>query len=163
MAIKTSEIVDDIVHSSNLPGALIPQPEATKLDAAITNVTEVQGSSSSSSAESDNEENRKGQGLPFDPAALKARYDEEREKRLAANPDGVEQYRSIEDGDPVFGQYLLDPYLEHDIKRDPIDTKCDALIIGGGYGAQLVAVRLMEKGITDIKIIEKAGDFGGSK
>ena len=163
MSVETSEIVDNIVHSSNLPEALIPQPEATKLDAAITNVTEVQGSSSSSSAASDNGEARKEQNLPFDPAALRARYDEEREKRLAANPDGVEQYRSIEDGDPVFGHYLLDPYLEQEIKRDPIAAKCEALIIGGGYGAQLVAVRLMEKGITDIKIVEKAGDFGGSK
>jgi cyclohexanone monooxygenase len=38
----------------------------------------------------------------------------------------------------------------------------DVVIVGGGYGAQLVAVRLLEQGITNFRLIEKGGDFGGT-
>jgi hypothetical protein len=101
------------------------------------------------------------QDFSFDPTSLKARYKVERDKRLAANPDGVDQYRSIKDGDPVFGHYIDDPYVER-TKRSPVSEQLEALIVGGGYGGQLVAVRLMEMGITDIRIVEKGGDFGGT-
>lgn len=97
-----------------------------------------------------------------DPAALKSRYDQERDKRLAANPEGVSQYRSIQDGDPHFGHYLHDPYVETKIERDVINEEVEVLIVGGGYGGQLVAVRLLEKGINSIRIVEKGGDFGGT-
>ena len=36
------------------------------------------------------------------------------------------------------------------------------MIIGGGFGGLLAAARLQEVGITDTRIIEKAGDFGGT-
>ena len=36
------------------------------------------------------------------------------------------------------------------------------LIIGGGFGGLLAAARLQKAGITNIRIIEKAGDFGGT-
>jgi cyclohexanone monooxygenase len=36
------------------------------------------------------------------------------------------------------------------------------VIIGGGFGGLLAAARLQEVGITEIRIIEKAGDFGGT-
>lgn len=101
------------------------------------------------------------QDVTFDPSSLKARYKFERDKRLAANPDGVDQYRSIKDGDPVFGHYITDPYVER-TARAPVSERLEALIVGGGYGGQLVAVRLMEMGITDIRIVEKGGDFGGT-
>lgn len=38
----------------------------------------------------------------------------------------------------------------------------DVVIVGGGYGAQVVAVRLIEAGVNNFRIIEKAGDFGGT-
>lgn len=101
------------------------------------------------------------QSIGFDPKSLRARYDLEREKRLAANPTGVDQYRSITDGDPVFGHYIDDPYIERK-ERNPLNERVEVLIVGGGYGGQLVAVRLMEAGITDIRIVEKGGDFGGT-
>lgn len=103
----------------------------------------------------------KPQGIGFDPQTLRARYELERDKRLAANPNGVDQYRSIKDGDPVFGHYISDPYVEKR-ERAPIDEQVEAVIVGGGYGGQLVAVRLIEAGITNIRIIEKGGDFGGT-
>lgn len=145
---------------THLPEVLVPQPEATKLAAATVNVTEINSHSSSSSPSDDEHEQQKK--VPFDPVALKARYDAEREKRLVANPDGINQYRGIDDGDPVFGHYLHDPYLKEKITREPVDEEVEALIVGGGYGGQLVAARLIEKGIKDIRIIEKGGDFGGT-
>ena len=97
--------------------------------------------------------------LPFDPAALQAKYLAERDKRLARNPAGVEQYTLIE-GNLL--KYLEDPWVEPGFKRDPIEDEVEVVIIGGGYGAQVCAVRLIEAGVNNFKIIEKAGDFGGT-
>ena len=97
--------------------------------------------------------------LPFDPVALKNKYLEERDKRLRANVQGVDQYRMVEGS---LSHYIEDPYLRETIKRDPIDEEVDVVIIGGGYGAQLVAVRLQEAGITNFRLLEKGGDFGGT-
>ena len=95
--------------------------------------------------------------LPFDPAKLKKRYQQEREKRLPHT--GLQQYRYA---DGHLSNYLTDPWVETGFTRDPVEETIEALIIGGGYGAQLVAVRLIEAGIKNIKMIEKAGDFGGT-
>ena len=36
------------------------------------------------------------------------------------------------------------------------------VVIGGGFGGLLAAARLREAGVTDLRIIEKGGDFGGT-
>lgn len=96
--------------------------------------------------------------LPFNPAALKEKYLAERDKRLARN-QGVEQYLSL---DGKLSHFLKDPWVEPGFQRDPIEEEVDVVIIGGGYGAQVVAVRLIEAGVNNFRIIEKAGDFGGT-
>ncbi|SMQ48755.1 unnamed protein product [Zymoseptoria tritici ST99CH_3D7] len=96
----------------------------------------------------------------LDPVKLKERYIAERDKRLE-NGGGINQYKLIDDGGE-FSHYLTDPWVEPGFKRDPISEQVDAVIIGGGYGAQLVAVRLIEAGVKNIRLIEKAGDFGGT-
>lgn len=98
------------------------------------------------------------QTLGFDPAALKAKYLAERDKRLARN-QGVEQYVSL---DGSLSHHLKDPWVEPGFSRDPIEEDVDVVIVGGGYGAQVVAVRLIEAGVNNFRIIEKAGDFGGT-
>jgi cyclohexanone monooxygenase len=40
--------------------------------------------------------------------------------------------------------------------------RLDAVIVGGGFGGLLAAARLQEAGITNIRILEKAGDFVGT-
>lgn len=97
--------------------------------------------------------------LPFDPAALQAKYLEERDRRLARN-EGIEQYTLL-DGDHL-SHYFEDPWVEPGFTRDPIEEETEVVIIGGGYGAQVCAVRLIEAGVNDFRIIEKAGDFGGT-
>lgn len=96
--------------------------------------------------------------LPFDPVALKEKYLAERDKRLARG-QGVEQYIVL---DGPLSHYLKDPWVEPGFQRDPVEEETDVVIVGGGYGAQVVAVRLLEAGVKNFRILEKAGDFGGT-
>lgn len=95
-------------------------------------------------------------GLSFDPAEIKRRYLEERDKRL--RKDGNQQYREVKHD---FKHYLEDPYTPF-VARDPLDITTEFLVLGGGYGGLLIAARLVEQGVTDLKILDKAGDFGGT-
>jgi len=95
--------------------------------------------------------------LGFDPMALRARYAAEREKRL--RPDGNNQYVEVSG---KYAHFDEDPYVEPGFTRPALHEELDAVIIGGGFGGLLAAARLQEVGITDVRIIEKAGDFGGT-
>ena len=97
------------------------------------------------------------EGIDFDPDALRAKYREERDKRLRA--DGNEQYVEVK-GD--FSRYVDDPYVDPGFTRAPLNDAVDVLIIGGGFGGLLAGARLREAGVRDIRIIEKGGDFGGT-
>ena len=96
-------------------------------------------------------------GLQFDPDVLRAKYRVERDKRL--RDDGNDQFVEV-GGD--FAHYVDDPYLESELVRDSLTDEIDIAIIGGGFGGLLAAVRLRDAGIGNIRIIEKAGDFGGT-
>lgn len=93
----------------------------------------------------------------FDPEAMRARYAAERDKRL--RPDGNEQYMEMTG---QYAHYLDDPYVEEPTKREPLDDEVDVAIIGGGFGGLQAAARLTQAGVTDFRIIEKGGDFGGT-
>lgn len=95
--------------------------------------------------------------LGFDADALRAKYLKERDKRI--RDDGNEQYTEVK-GD--FSHYIDDPYLEEEIKREPLSDEVNVAIIGGGFGGLLAAVRLKQEGIEGIRIFEKGGDFGGT-
>ncbi|HEV2365486.1 MAG TPA: NAD(P)/FAD-dependent oxidoreductase [Caulobacteraceae bacterium] len=95
--------------------------------------------------------------LGFDPDALKRRYLAERDKRL--RPEGNEQYTEIRG---AFAHYLDDPYVAPGFSRPPLSDEVEAVVIGGGFGGLLAAGRLKQAGIDDIRVIEKAGDFGGT-
>lgn len=94
--------------------------------------------------------------LNFDPDALRAKYAEERDKRIRR--DGIEQYREVE-GD--FAHFIEDPYSEP-IVRPPLRDAVEVAIIGGGFTGLLAAARLREAGVDDIRIIESGGDFDGT-
>jgi cyclohexanone monooxygenase len=100
----------------------------------------------------------KEEPLPFDPAALKQKYLAERDRRLARG-EGVEQYTLL---DGKLSRYLVDPWVDPGFTRDSVEEDTEVVIVGGGYGAQVVAVRLIEQGVKSFRIIEKAGDFGGT-
>ena len=95
--------------------------------------------------------------LGFDPDALRERYREEREKRL--RPDGNDQYLEVTG---EFSHLVDDPYVEPGYMREPLTDEVDVVLIGGGIGGLLVGARLRQLGVEDIRVIEKAGDFGGT-
>jgi cyclohexanone monooxygenase len=97
------------------------------------------------------------EGLGFDPDALRAKYREERDKRIRA--DGNEQYVEVK-GD--FSRYVDDPYVEPGFTREPLNETLEIVIVGGGFGGLLAGARLREAGVQDLRIVEKGGDFGGT-
>src|SRR5208282_610229 len=88
--------------------------------------------------------------LGFDPAALRAKYRAERDRRL--RPDGNAQYREIKG---EFAHYLDDPYVAPGFTRAPLTDEVEVVVIGGGFGGQLAGARLREAGVEDIRMIEK--------
>ena len=92
----------------------------------------------------------------FDKDALRARYAEERDKRLRT--DGNEQYIEITG---QLGHYLEDPYTPV-TEREPLDDHVTSAFIGGGFSGLVTGARVKEAGVEDVRIIEKGGDFGGT-
>jgi len=94
---------------------------------------------------------------PLPMEELRERYRIERERRL--RPDGDAQYV---DFSGVYKDFDRDPYVEPGFTRDPIVEETEAVIVGGGFGGMLTAANLRKAGIDDFRIVEKAGDFGGT-
>ncbi len=88
--------------------------------------------------------------------AARERYRIEREKRL--RPEANDQYR---DFSGEYEEFDHDPYSPP-IVRDPIEADTEVVIVGGGFGGMLAAANLTKLGITDFRLIEKGGDFGGT-
>ncbi len=97
------------------------------------------------------------EGLGFDPGELKAKYLSERDRRLRS--DGNEQYVEVT---AEFSRYVEDPYVEPGFTREPIFDEVEVTIIGGGFGGLLMGARLREAGYDSIRLVEKAGDVGGT-
>jgi len=93
----------------------------------------------------------------FEPDALRRKYREERDKRLRV--DGNEQYVEVTGR---FAHYLDDPYVAPDFHRAPLADEVQVVVVGGGFGGLLAGARLREAGIDDIRMIDPAGDFGGT-
>jgi cyclohexanone monooxygenase len=98
------------------------------------------------------------QDLDFDPDALRERYRRERDKRL--REDGPNQYIELSGKWARYAEE--DPYVEPGFTRPPVTEAIDVAIIGGGFSGLLASARLMEQGVTDFRIIEAGGDFGGT-
>jgi cyclohexanone monooxygenase len=94
------------------------------------------------------------QAAKVDADALKVRYRLERDKRLAVSRDFQEMTNE-------FAHYLDDPYLAR-IERDPIRDHADVAVVGAGFGGLLAASRLRLAGVERIRLIDTAGDVGGT-
>ena len=92
----------------------------------------------------------------LDQESVKQKYREERDKRL--RPDGNGQYLRLTD---QLSHYLDDPYIPV-TEREPKTDHVTFAFIGGGFGGLVTGARLVEAGIKDVRIIDKAGDFGGT-
>ncbi len=95
-------------------------------------------------------------GRTIDKQALLAKYVAERDKRLRA--DGNDQYLELKG---QLSHYLEDPYTPR-VEREPKTDHVTFAFIGGGFAGLVTGARLVEAGVTDVRIIEKGGDFGGT-
>lgn len=93
----------------------------------------------------------------FNPDELREKYRKERDKRLRS--DGSAQYREVVG---ALKEFKDDPHVTEKIERDPIEEELDVVIIGGGFGGLVAGARLRDAGLDDVRIIERAGDFGGT-
>ena len=92
----------------------------------------------------------------IDKAALLAKYRLERDKRL--RPDGNDQYLPLRGH---LAQGLDDPYTPQ-VARAPKADHVRFAFIGGGFAGLVTGARLVEHGVRDVRLIDKAGDFGGT-
>ncbi|MEC7956672.1 MAG: NAD(P)/FAD-dependent oxidoreductase [Pseudomonadota bacterium] len=98
--------------------------------------------------------------LGFDPDALAQRYAAERDKRIRA--DAEAQFVQLSHDSPFTNKYLEDdPYCKA-LDRSPLKDQREVIVIGGGWVGMLTAARLVEAGISDVRIVESGGDFGGT-
>ena len=88
---------------------------------------------------------------------LRQRYRLEQQKRL--RPEGMAQWRELKD---EFEDLDRDPFVEPGFTRKPVVEETTVVIVGGGFAGMLTAIDLGKHGITDFRIVEKAGDFGGT-
>jgi len=92
--------------------------------------------------------------------AIKRRFAEERDLRLAYRPEGTQQFTSELNGE--LAKYASDPYGGEIEPRAPIVDEVEVLFIGGGFSALLTSARLREKGVESIRIVERGADVGGT-
>ncbi len=98
------------------------------------------------------EQDNGAEGSAFD--KLRKRYRQEQQKRI--RPEGMGQWREL-------GEELdQDPFIDHGFARDPFVEDTTVVVVGGGFAGMLTAIDLVKHGITDFRIVEKAGDFGGT-
>src|SRR5688572_10943703 len=91
-----------------------------------------------------------------DREALRERYRIERDKRL--RPDGPDQYVEMTGRD---GHSTEDAY-GGPAPAEPLTDEVTVALTGGGFAGLVTAARLVQAGITDVRVIEKGGDFGGT-
>ncbi|GAA1229961.1 cation diffusion facilitator CzcD-associated flavoprotein CzcO [Microbacterium phyllosphaerae] len=92
----------------------------------------------------------------IDIVALRERYARERDRRL--RPDGARQYHRAAG---TFGYYAKDPYTPR-VEREPKSDRVEVLVIGAGFGGLLTSARLRDAGIDSVRLMDEAGDMGGT-
>ena len=97
------------------------------------------------------------EGIEVSIEELRAKYQEEQLKRLRT--DGLKQFSGLKE---QFEELDQDPYADPNFTRDAIVEETDVVIVGGGFAGMLTGVDLQRLGISDFRIVEKGGDFGGT-
>jgi len=94
---------------------------------------------------------------PLDAESIHRKYLEERDKRLRA--DGDAQFIEAKG---VFAEFTKDQALDEPLPRTEIREELDVLVIGAGFGGMLTAAELRKAGVTSFRLVDIAGDFGGT-
>jgi cation diffusion facilitator CzcD-associated flavoprotein CzcO len=91
---------------------------------------------------------------------LRERYQNERQKRLRAEGNGQYFYPGESRLDAE--RFLADPWADpRDYDRAPVTENVEVTLIGAGLGGLQVAVAMRDLGVDSMRILDKAGDFGG--
>lgn len=88
---------------------------------------------------------------------IEDRFNHERDIRLAYRPEGRDQF--IYD---VGEELEKDPHAPEWTVREPYADHMEAICIGGGFSGLLAAARMRERGLTNIRIIDRGADVGGT-
>lgn len=91
------------------------------------------------------------------PEELREKYRIEREKRLRS--DGTAQFKTVAGEWADFGR---DPFVDPDYTREAVKEETEVVIVGAGFGGMLAAHHLLKAGVTNFRMIDLAGDFGGT-
>ncbi len=96
-------------------------------------------------------------GAAFDAGAVRAKYAEERAKRITQGRGVIHDLQLEEE----FAEYTTDPFTPF-IPRDPVTRDVEVAIIGAGMSGVVVGARLKEEGVDGVVLIDKAGGIGGT-
>ena len=97
--------------------------------------------------------------IGVDVAALRKRYSEEREKRVQARAAAQAAQPELKGR---FSGLDRDYYADPSFTRPRVVAETEAVVIGAGLGGLMVSARLRQRGVRDLRVIDKAGDFGGT-
>jgi cation diffusion facilitator CzcD-associated flavoprotein CzcO len=92
----------------------------------------------------------------IDIPALRAKYAYEKNRRLRS--EGEAQYVKLS-GD-IAPDQAFDPHKPV-APRDAINEEIDALVIGAGWGGIKASYYLTKEGVSNVRNVDTAGDFGG--
>ena len=106
--------------------------------------------------------------MASDLAAVQAKYEEEKKKRLRS--DGVNQFQDLAQSETARLRHLADdPWADHatlDAQVPPLrdDDEVKFLIAGAGIGGLVLAARLVQAGFPadSIRLVDTAGGVGGT-
>jgi len=93
----------------------------------------------------------------IDPQQLRQKYAEERDKRLKSTAG--RGYALAKDCTSSLTQDL---WRKSATDRAPLNEQIDVLVVGGGMSGIMTATRLMQNGVTDIRLLERGAEFGGT-
>lgn len=92
----------------------------------------------------------------LDIPAIRQRYQFERDRRMRS--EGQDQYVRA---DTLFEDfYETDPHMPL-IQREPISEELEVAILGAGWDGIQAAYHLKKAGVSGVRTIDLAGDFGG--
>ncbi|WP_428310577.1 flavin-containing monooxygenase [Hydrocarboniphaga sp.] len=92
----------------------------------------------------------------IDIPALREKYRLERDKRV--RPEGQQQYVRPTGGSVA--RFEADPHMPMQ-PRAPLSEDLDVLVLGGGWGGIMASYHLSQAGVTSLRNVDTAGDFGG--
>ena len=98
-----------------------------------------------------------GDQAGFDPEAVRAKYQAERDKRLVTGRATIRDLTR----DEVFAKYKADPFTPV-TRRDPVVEDIDVAIIGAGLAGVVAGAQLRKAGLDRIRLIDNAGGIGGT-